>query len=268
MAATTRTPVSISLTILGKSPSWQDRDGACSSYLIEFAGRSMMIDCGSGAFAKLRVHGDYEQIEAVIVSHLHADHTLDLVPFAYALTVGPQLRSGRPLLHAPPGARSAWRRLCSAWGSETLIEDAFELREYDPDGELDLDGVTMRFQAVPHYVPAYALDLRADGGGRRFVFSADCGPNEGLVEFARGADLLLIEATRLDQPVRPGEDPNEPPGHLTAADAGEIGKRAGVSRIVLTHYSDQLDPAALRAQAEAAFDGSVELAREGDRYEI
>jgi ribonuclease BN (tRNA processing enzyme) len=260
--------MSIRLTILGKSPSWQDRDGACSGYLLELAGRSLLIDCGSGVFAKLRSHHDYARIDAVIVSHLHADHTLDLVPYAYALTVGPPLRADRPLLHAPPGARDAWRRLCSAWGSETLIEDAFELREYDPGGELELDGVRVRFQPVPHYVPAYALELRCNGEDGRLVFSSDCGPNEELVEFARGAELLLIEATRLDQPLRDDEDPNEPPGHLTAADAGAIGRRSGVGRLVLTHFSDQLDPDQIRAQAQAAFGRPVELAREGERYEI
>ncbi len=260
--------MSIRLTILGKSPSWQDRDGACSGYLVELAGRTLLIDCGSGVFGKLRSHHDYAEVDAVIVTHLHADHTLDLVPFAYALTVGPPLRRGRLPLYAPPGARAAWRRLCSAWGSETLIEDAFELHEYDPARELELDGISVRFQPVPHYVPTYALELRVSGEAQRLVFSADCGPNEELVAFARGADLLLIESTRLDEPLRDDEDPDEPPGHLRAADAASIGARAGVGRLVLTHFSDQLDPAQIRAQAEAVFGAAVRLAREGDQYEI
>jgi len=267
-ASTSESPVSIRLTILGKSPSWQDRDGACSGYLVEVAGMALLIDCGSGVFAKLRAHHDYSQVDAVIVTHLHADHTLDLVPFAYALTVGPVLRDDRPVLHAPPGARAAWRRLCGAWGSETLIEDAFELREYDPAAELELDRVRVRFQPVPHYVPTNALELRAQGEQGRLVFSSDCGPNEELVDFASGAELLLIEATRLGEPLRDDEDPDEPPGHLTAADAGEIGRRAAVGRLVLTHYSDQLDPEHVRAQAQAVFGRPVELAREGERYEI
>lgn len=256
--------VSFRLTILGKSPSWQDRDGACSGYLLELPALSLLMDCGNGVFAKLRRHHDYERVDAVILSHLHADHVLDLVPFAYALRFGPRLRSDRPLLHAPPGARTALRRLCGAWGSETLIEDAFELREYDPSGALELDGVRVRFQPVPHYVPAYALELCAGDARRRLVFSADCGANDELVEFARGAQLLLIEATRLDE----YEDDDEPPGHLTAAQAGAIGQRAAVDRVVLTHFSDQLDAAQLRAKAEAAFGRAVELAAEGERYDV
>jgi ribonuclease BN (tRNA processing enzyme) len=254
--------VSLRLTILGKSPSWQDRDGACSGYLVEAAGLRLLIDCGNGVFAKLRHHAAYQRIDAVLVSHLHADHLLDLVPFAYALTYGPPLRSDRPALHAPPGARLALRRLCGAWGSETLIEEAFELREYDPDRGLDLDGVRIRFRLVPHYVPTYALELTVGGEDRRLVFGADCGPNDELAEFARGAALLLIESTLLEA------GPDEPAGHLTAGQAGAIGRRAEVGRLVLTHFSDQLDPTQLRGQAETAFGRMVELAAEGEIYEI
>ena len=254
--------VSFRLTILGKSPSWQDRDGACSGYLVEAGGLRLLIDCGNGVFAKLRRYAAYERIDAVLVSHLHADHLLDLVPFAYALTYGPPLRTDRPALHAPPGARLALRRLCGAWGSETLIEDAFELREYDPDRGLELDGVRIRFQSVPHYVTSYALELTVSGEDRRLIFGADCGPNDELVEFARGAALLLIESTLLEAA------PDEPAGHLTAGQAGAIGRRADVGRLVLTHFSDQLDPTQLRGQAETAFGRMVELAGEGEIYEI
>jgi ribonuclease BN (tRNA processing enzyme) len=252
--------VSIRLTILGKSPSWQDRDGACSGYQVELSsGRRLLIDCGNGVFGKLRSVGEYERIDAVVLSHLHADHMLDLVPFAYVLTYGPQLRSSRPQLHAPPGAGAALRALCGSWGSETMIEDAFEVLEYDPAAELELLGARMRFQLVPHYVPSYAMRLSESGAD--LVFSADCGPNDELVELARGAQLLLIEATLAEPDL-------EDNAHLTAQEAGEIGRRAGVPRLVVTHFSDLLDPAQVRARAQDAFGGPVELAVGGDCYEI
>jgi ribonuclease BN (tRNA processing enzyme) len=252
--------VSIRLTILGKSPSWQDRDGACSGYQVEVdEERRLLLDCGNGVFGKLRRHGDYERIDDVLISHLHADHMLDLVPFAYALTYGPQLRSERPHLHAPPGARAALRRLCGAWGSETLIENAFELTEYDPDAELALEDLCVRFRLVPHYVPSYAASL--DDGRARLVFSADCGPNDALVELASGAEMLLIEATLASPDL-------EDHAHLTAGEAGEIGARAGVGRLVLTHFSDLLDAGTVRAGGEQAFGGPVSLAVEGESYEV
>ena len=251
--------MSIRLTILGKSPSWQDRDGACSGYQVEVDERRLLLECGNGVFGKLRRHGDYERIDDVLISHLHADHMLDLVPFAYVLTYGPRLRSEQPRLHAPPGARAALRRLCGAWGSETLIEKAFELTEYDPDAELAVGALRARFRLVPHYVPSYAIGL--DDGGARLVFSGDCGPNDALVELARDAELLLIEATLAKPDLEDG-------AHLTAAEAGEIGRRAGAKRLVVTHFSDMLGAAVVRASAEQAFGSPVALAAEGESHEV
>jgi len=256
--------VSISLTVLGKSPSWEDRDGACSGYLVQVGERTLLLDCGSGVFAKLRRYGVYERVDAVVISHLHADHVLDLVPFAYALRYGLGSPAQRPQLHAPPGAHDALRNLCALWGSGTLIEDAFELREYDPAAVLELDVASVRFQPVPHYVASNAVEIRAAADGARLVFSADCGPNELLAPFARDADLLLIESTLLDPP--PAGDGAA--GHLTAAQAGAIGRSAGARRLVLTHFSDQLDAGLVRGRAEAAFEGPVELAAEGATYEL
>ena len=78
------------ITVLGKSPSWQDAGGACSGYLVQEGDTSALLDCGNGVFSKLRVYADYVDVDAVVLSHLHADHFLDLVPFAYALTYAPR----------------------------------------------------------------------------------------------------------------------------------------------------------------------------------
>ena len=77
------------LTVLGKSPSWQDAGGACSGYLIEEDEFALVLDCGNGVFSKLRHYRDYVDVDAVLISHLHADHFLDLVPFSYALVYAP-----------------------------------------------------------------------------------------------------------------------------------------------------------------------------------
>ncbi|HEX4033052.1 MAG TPA: MBL fold metallo-hydrolase [Solirubrobacteraceae bacterium] len=253
--------MSIRLTILGKSPSWQDTDGACSGYLIEADGYRLLMDCGNGVLAKLRQHAPYEAIDAVVVSHLHADHILDLVPFAYVLTYGPPAREGAaPLLHVPPGVRDGMRRLCGVFGNELLIEDAFDCSEYDPAAELAIGPLRARFQLVPHYVPTYAIEL-TDGDGRRIVFSADCGPNDELVEFARAAQLLLIEATLTEPDL-------EDHAHLTAEEAGEIGRRAGVERLLVTHFSADLGADQVRARAAEAFARPVEVAVAGARHDV
>jgi ribonuclease BN (tRNA processing enzyme) len=263
----------VRITVLGKSPSWQDTDGACSGYLVQEDDYALVLDCGNGVFSKLRCHRDYVDIDAVLISHLHADHFLDLVPFSYALTYAPRQQPvpvagwpgtsdpARPELFGPPGARDVFRHIVRCWGNEELIENAFTVQEYRPWDELELGPLQVSFREVPHFIETFAIELVGAGGGR-FTFGADCSPNDELVEFARDTDLLLIEAT-LPRPERTGDR-----GHLTPGEAGDHGRRARAKRLVLTHFSDELDPEWARAQAAETFDGPVELARQGAVYEV
>ena len=262
------------VTVLGKSPSWQDANGACSGYLIEEVGVSLLLDCGNGVFSKLRRFRYYTAVDAVVLSHLHADHFLDLVPFAYALTYAPRQQPvavdrwlgnqspARPVLYAPLGARDVFRRVVGAWGNEDLIEKAFELREYDPAEPIEVGSLRLRFHAVPHFLTTHAIDIASTNGGGRFTFGADCSPTEELVRFASGTDLLMVEAT-LPRPEREG-----PRGHLTPAEAGEHGRRAGARRMVITHISDELDELWARNEATRAFGAPVDVAREGAVYTL
>jgi len=260
------------LTVLGKSPSWEDAGGACSGYLLEASGHSVVIDCGNGVFSKLRRFRDYTRVDAVLVSHLHADHFLDLIPWAYALTHAPRQQSvpvdrwegtpepARPRLIAPEGAREVFRRVTGAWGPEDLIENAFALEEYEESSEVAIGPLRLDFRSVPHFTTTFACRVRE--GDRDIVFGADSGPNDHVVEIGRDADLLLLEAT-LPRPEREG-----PRGHLTAAEAGEHAARARAARLVLTHISDELDALGARKAAAAAFGGLVEVARDGAVFEV
>jgi ribonuclease BN (tRNA processing enzyme) len=258
----------LQIAVLGKSPAWQDVGGACSGYLIQEAGYTLLLDCGNGVFAKLRAVCDYVDVNAVLITHLHADHYFDLIPYSYALTYAARQQPvpvagwpgtatpARPQLHAPAGAGDAFARTASVFGPGELIESAFALREYDVAEELELGPFRMRFREVPHYVPTFAVDLVGQAGGR-LTFSADCSPNDEIVELARGTDLLLIEAT-LPRPERTGIR-----GHLTPREAGEHARRAGARRVMLTHFSDELDRAWVQAEGSAGFGAEVELAAEG-----
>jgi ribonuclease BN (tRNA processing enzyme) len=254
----------VRITVLGKSPAWQDAGGACSGYLVESATTRLLLDCGPGVFGKLRAACDYAEVDAVVLTHLHADHFLDLVPFASALAYGPRWARApapRPPLHAPPGGRERFAALCTVAGmSPTHIDGRFAVREYDPAEQLEVGDLRVRFQPVPHYVPANAVDV-ADGSGR-FTFGADCGPSEALVAFAAGTDLLLVEAA-VTEP-----DDGEPRGHMTPAEAGEHGRRAGARRLVVTHISDELDLDGALAAASEAYGDRAELAAEGAVYEL
>ncbi len=260
------------VTVLGKSPSWQDAAGACSGYLVQEDGYNLLLDCGNGVFSKLRQHCDYVDVDAVLITHLHADHFLDLVPFSYALCYAPRQQPvpvgghpgtstpARPQLHVPGGATEVFRKIVGCWGAEDLVDNAFAIREYAPAEELVLGPLTIRFCEVPHFTVTYAVDLAA--GGSRFTFSADCRPNEQLVRFAHDTDVLMIEAT-LPRPERTGVR-----GHLTAREAGQHGRLAGARRLVLTHYSDELDPEWARTEAVESYGGPVELATEDAVYTV
>jgi ribonuclease BN (tRNA processing enzyme) len=263
----------VRITVLGKSPSWPDANGACSGYLIQEDGYSLLLDCGNGVFSKLRRFCDYVDLDAVLISHLHADHFLDLVPYSYALMYAPRQQPvpvagwegtstpAQPTLYAPLGAGEVFRQLVRCWGTDELIERAFELHEYDAPDELAIGPFKVRFCEVPHYTRTYAVEL-ASNGGARLTYSADCSPNEQLVQFAHGTDLLLIEAT-LPRPERTGER-----GHLTPSEAGEHARLAGARRVVITHFSDELDPEWAREQAGKAYGGQVDMAYEGAVYTL
>lgn len=260
--------------MLGKSPSWQDAGGACSGYLIEAGETRVLLDCGNGVFGKLRERLDYTEVDAVLLSHLHADHFLDLVPLAYALTYSPKQQPvpvhvwpgtqspAKPRLIAPPGARAVFRRVVGAWGNEDLIENAFELDEYAAGDSVTVGEIRASFHPVPHFVDTFAVNLSAAGGEAKLCYSADTRPGPEIVEIARGADLLLVEAT-LPRPERTGVR-----GHLTPEEAGEHARRAGAARVVLTHISDELGDDWAREEGERGFGAPVEVAREGAAYEI
>ena len=261
------------LTVLGKSPSWQDAGGACSGYLIQAHDTNLVLDLGNGAFAKLRQFVDYIDVHAVVISHLHSDHFLDLVPYAYALTYAPRQQPvpvppfwegtdspAKPVLHVPAGARDTFRRVVGAWGNEDLIENAFELLEYGDDDVIEVGPMCVRFAQVPHFVETHAVEIATNGA--RITYGADHSPSDAIVDFARDTDLLLIEAT-LPRPEREG-----PRGHVTPGEAGEHGRRAGAKRLVLTHISDELDADWARDQGSSAFGAPVEVARAGATYEV
>ena len=250
------------VTVLGKSPAWQDAAGACSGYLVQEHGFTLLLDCGNGVFSRLREFVDYADVDAVLVTHLHADHFFDVVPYSFALSYGVRGDVPSPPLHAPPGALECFRRVGGCLGDESLISGAFAINEYAAGpGSLTLGPLSVTLCEVPHYVLTHAVQITAPGSGR-FTFGADCRPNDGLVQFASGSELMVVESTLLE-PESFGYR-----GHLTAREAGEHGRAAGAGRLILTHFSDELDPGRVAGEGEAGFGAAVELASAGAVYEV
>lgn len=256
------------LTVLGKSPAWQDAEGACSGYLVSEGDTTVLLDCGNGVFGKLRGFHDYVDVDAVVISHLHADHFFDLVPYAFALIHAPRQQPvpvdrwpgtdspARPCLYAPPGSIAVFRKVTALWGLENLVDDAFEIIEYDSAETVNVGSIDVTFREVPHFIQTHAVELKGPRG-ERITYGSDCRPNEELVEFARNTDLLLAEAT-LPRPERSGFR-----GHLTPAEAGQHADAAHAKRLLLTHFSDELDPDWVQTQGAGQFSGPADLAAEG-----
>jgi ribonuclease BN (tRNA processing enzyme) len=264
----------VRITVLGKSPSWPDAGGACSGYLVEDDETCLLLDCGSGVLAQLRRVRAYVAVHGIVVSHMHADHFLDLIPFACALTYSPRQQAApvaggpataepaRPQLLLPPGGREVVRTVAAAGHQAGLVERAFRAREYDVAAHERVGTLRLRFQPVPHFIATNAVEVTSDGGGGRFVFGADHRPTDALCGFADNTDLLMLEATL------PRAESDGPRGHLTAAEAGEHATRCAAVRLVLTHMSDELDADWALAEARRAFAGPVEVAQAGAVYTV
>src|SRR5579884_3281984 len=139
------------LTILGASAATQNPGGACSSYLVQEGETAVVLDMGSGAFGNLQRHIAPDEVTAVVLSHLHADHALDLLPYRYWLAFQGAARRSRPRLLLPPGGE---RTLLAISGlqdpSPTFFSDVFEVAEYDPEQAATIGGLTVSFHAVRH----------------------------------------------------------------------------------------------------------------------
>jgi ribonuclease BN (tRNA processing enzyme) len=232
--------------------------GAASSYLVRSDDTAVLLDVGSGSFAKLELAIDYTRLDAVVVSHMHADHFFDLVPFRYALKYG-HLRPGRRLpLWLPPGGRislDALRRAVSIDVPADFFDALFEVREYDPVKPLRVRDFDLRFVRTRHYVEAYAIRVERDSAA--VAYSADTAPCDAVIELARASSVFLCEAA-LGLGTEDGER-----GHLSAEEAGEMAAAAGARRLLLTHYSSSYAPQALIDAASRRFSGPVEAADDG-----
>lgn len=250
------------LTVLGCAGTFPGPDSGCSSYLIEHDGFRLMLDCGYGAVGALQRHGGLLDLDAVVLSHLHADHCIDLVGYGYARHYHPR---GMPPALPVYGPRGTAARIRAALGGGSLdwLDSVYDWRLLGA-GSLEIGPYTLTAVRMAHPVECYGLRLEA--GGACLAYSADTGPCAALTELARGADLFLCEASYHDG----GDHP--PALHLTGREAGLHATAAGVGTLLLTHlvsWDDRANgEAGTLAEAAAAFAGDVALARAGISYPV
>jgi len=240
------------LTVLGTATPFPRPDNACSGYLVQQGSTALWVDAGTGTLAELQRQIGLDELTAIWVSHSHADHTADLLTAYYAFRFA-AVRVGHPVaLYCPPGLRE---RLTGFLGPQSVtgLARVFDIIELEGWGEATVGALTLSWGPVDHGMPAFAL--RVSSPDFTCAYSGDSAYCESLVELAENADLLLCEAGYAVHPA------GAPAVHCTPEDAGRIARKAGVSRLVLTHLG--LDPGAARERASAVFAGAVHSAEPG-----
>jgi ribonuclease BN (tRNA processing enzyme) len=247
------------LTVVGCSGSFPGPDSPSSCYLIEAADADrnwrILLDLGNGSLGALHRYADPLTIDAVFLSHLHADHCLDLCGYYVMRKYHPAGPQPRIPVWGPEGTAA---RMARAYDLPIVpgMTEQFDFHEYD--GPVALGPFLVEAVPVEHPVPAYALRVTADE--RTLAYSGDTAPCDGLERAAAGADLLLAEAS-----FRVGHD--NPAGiHLTGRDVGLTASRVGVGRVVLTHVPPWHEPLRAYDEAQTAWEGPLDVAAVGATY--
>ena len=250
------------LTIVGCSGSYPGPDSPASCYLLEAddeTGRTwrVLLDFGNGALGALHHYVDPLTIDAVVLSHLHPDHCLDLCGFYVMRKYHPSGAQPRLPVYGPAGSDV---RMAQAYDlpDGPGMKQEFDFRGYD--GLLALGPFVIEPVPVLHPVEAYGF--RVNAGDASLAYTGDTAPCEALDHLANGVDLLLAEASFRTR------DENPPEIHLTGEDAGRLAASAGVGRLVLTHVPPWFDKQDMLAEAQSVWEGPAELARAGATYEL
>lgn len=243
----------LSLTVLGTASPHPEPGRPCSGYLLRGGGAEVWVDAGPGTFAELQRHTNPSRLTAIWISHLHADHSADLLSAVYAFAYGGLTPPAPIPVYAPPGAA---HRLAGFFGRADVgfLSGVLDFQPLYDGHSVRHWNLRLTSRAVVHDAETYGL--RAECAGRVLAYSGDSGPCTALVELAAESDVFLCEAD-IDRH-REGEQV-----HLTPEDAGDIARKAGVRELIVTHVGPTLTRDMATARAAVAFAGRTSTAFEG-----
>jgi ribonuclease BN (tRNA processing enzyme) len=237
------------VTVVGWAGSFPGPDSPASCYLIEADDFRLVLDLGNGALGALQRYTALSDVDAICLSHLHADHCMDMLGYSIFQNYHPAGPQPRIPVYGPPGTAD---RLDLALGSHNQrMTNAFQFAALAP-GLIEIGPLRITTARMRH--PVETFGFRIEHAGQIVTYSADTGPCDELVTLARDADVLLAEASDTDGPGQP------PDLHLTARQAAEHAVRAGVGELVLTHLVAWNDLAVSQQEAAAVYHGRVRLA--------
>ncbi|MFN8470724.1 MAG: MBL fold metallo-hydrolase [Anaerolineae bacterium] len=254
----------MNVTVLGASSVAPNPGGACTGFLVQTGGMSLLLDCGVGVVSNLQRYISYHALDAVVISHMHSDHCLDLVTLRYCLKYAPWSGARRPIpLFLPPGGRAMLEEVIHPMREPDIefFDGVFDICEYDPDQPLTVGPWKLSFTPTVHYVPCWAV--RIESGERILAFSADTGPVADLLPISHGAHLFICEAAVYDR----GTD-TEQWGHLSPEEAATYARNGHVDRLVLSHTWHGYDRVDMVNRAAVVYGGPTSLAEEGQVYQV
>lgn len=247
----------LSLTVLGCATPYPSADNPCSGYLVSHGDTRVWMDAGTGTLGPLQRHTRLEDLDAIWISHLHADHSADLLTAYYALLFADVERDPVPL-YGPPGIADRLAGFLTNGPVRSPVEDAFEVVELHDGLEVAVGSMRLTTAAVEHGIPAFGV--RIEAGGASLTYSGDTAPCTSLTELANGTDLLLCES----------ESAEKTPDmvHHTPGDAGDTAAAAQARRLVVTHVGRFLTPQEAVTRASARFSGPVGYAEPGTTVRV
>ncbi|MGH8792074.1 MAG: MBL fold metallo-hydrolase [Stackebrandtia sp.] len=250
------------LTVVGCAGSFPGPDSPCSSYLIEADDFVLLLDFGSGSLGALQRHIDPYRIDAILLTHLHADHIMDACPYVVMRRYAPGAPYPRVPLYGPGGTE---RRLSDAYGGDgesacRSLSDVYEFHTLTP-GTFTIGPLTVTVDQVAH--PVETFGVRIEHEGRSFAYSSDTSQCEPLERLADGVDVFLCEASYL-------EGRHNPPGvHLTGREAGECAAKAGAGRLLLTHLVRRWgSEEQTLAEARSVYNGPISVVHAGAVFDV
>ncbi|ADD43639.1 MBL fold metallo-hydrolase [Stackebrandtia nassauensis] len=252
------TTAGLRLNVLGSATPYPRPDNPCSGYLLTSGDTRIWLDAGTGTLAALQRHVRLTDLDAIWISHAHADHSADLLTAYYALLYA-DLRLTAPLpLYGPPGIADRLADFLTNGPERSPVERAFTIHELHDGHRAEIGPLSLTTRAVEHGLPAFAV--RVDDGDVSLVYSGDTAPCAKLTELATTCDTLLCEAD--------SAEPSTPPVHHTPEDAGTTATAAGVGRLIITHVGPFLTPEQAVDRAAATFSGPIGYAAPGTTIDI